>query len=331
MHPMDTRNGRPGPARAGQAGPFGQARGPWLWADGRSGKAAALTPEVLIAAHPLWGFDVHALAPWTLGPGPALAGVVQQLYQAGGGKGGRHPVLVCGHATSVLDVAWELAEAGWLEGHASVLAVSQECGRGQLRRAWCSPPGNLYVAWYWPELAGPWPGLASLLAGYALGGALRRQLPDVRLKWPNDLLLSDSRGDLKVGGILVEERRGRIMVGFGLNLVSAPHLDELRHDAAIPAGYLNMLCQGRGPLHLWMQLHDEAQRLLHGAMAGTPKQFLRHLEGMLAWFGRQVRVRDEGGEERIGVLAGLAEDGGLRLAGDDGEEILYGGSIYPLY
>ena len=40
------------------------------------------------------------------------------------------------------------------------------------------------------------------------------------LKWPNDLMLSGR----KVGGILLERSGDRVVIGFGVNLASAPKL-----------------------------------------------------------------------------------------------------------
>ena len=56
--------------------------------------------------------------------------------------------------------------------------------------------------------------MLSLAAGV---GAAEACGPDVRLKWPNDLML---RGR-KLGGILVEVSRGKAVVGIGINLTSA--------------------------------------------------------------------------------------------------------------
>lgn len=47
---------------------------------------------------------------------------------------------------SCLDTAAHLAARGWLEPWDSVQVYSQTAGRGQLRRQWHSPVGNLYAA-----------------------------------------------------------------------------------------------------------------------------------------------------------------------------------------
>ena len=92
-----------------------------------------------------------------------------------------------------------------------VVADHQTAGRGRLDRRWEAPPGSALLASFVLE---PQP-LLSIAAGVAAAEACG---PDVRLKWPNDLML---RGR-KLGGILVEIRSGKAVVGVGINLTSAP-------------------------------------------------------------------------------------------------------------
>ena len=92
-----------------------------------------------------------------------------------------------------------------------VVADHQTAGRGRLDRRWDAPSGSALLASFVLE---PHP-LLSLAAGVAAAEACG---PDVRLKWPNDLML---RGR-KLGGILVEVSGGKAVVGIGINLTSAP-------------------------------------------------------------------------------------------------------------
>ncbi|EMG38736.1 birA, biotin-(acetyl-CoA-carboxylase) ligase [Desulfocurvibacter africanus PCS] len=285
---------------------------------------AAVTPDDLSRAHPLWGLDVQSLAPWVHR---------RQSF------GGEHldcwtseaveiawPVLVSGPCGSSMDLAWRLVAQNALPPWSSILAVSQQCGRGQTRRHWNSPSGNLYAAWLWPRLPEQWTRLASLLAGYILCKALQVYVPDLRMKWPNDLL----HGDAKVGGVLVEERKDLLLVGFGLNLSSAPSQQDMRAGAVAPAGHLSSLGQDFGILGLWLRLITAAYGELERIQAGELGQFLRSMEELLAWRGSRVRIRETGEGERLGILIGLSEDGGLRLAEDAGEQVLYSGTIIPL-
>jgi BirA family biotin operon repressor/biotin-[acetyl-CoA-carboxylase] ligase len=92
-----------------------------------------------------------------------------------------------------------------------VVADHQTAGRGRLEHRWVTPPGTaLLVSFVLP----PSP-LLSLAAGVAAAEACDQ---DVRLKWPNDLLL----GGRKVGGILVEVTAAKAICGIGINLTWAP-------------------------------------------------------------------------------------------------------------
>lgn len=287
-------------------------------------QAAATSPEFLAGEHALWKLDMEALAPWT--PGEAGQGGFPAERWTSGRAEVAWPVIVGGPCGSAMDLAWRMAAECRLPKWGSVLVASQRSGRGQMRREWCSPPGNLYAAWLWPSLPAHWDRLASLLAGYALCRALQPYAPGLRIKWPNDLLY----GDHKVGGVLVEERDRRILVGFGLNLISAPGADAMRGDAAAPAGCLGDIHGGFGPLRLWLHVLGPAVSEVSRALEGEPRSFLRAMEGLLAWRGFQVRVKEPGERERVGIIVGLSNDGGLRLADDGGEQVLYSGSILPL-
>jgi len=103
------------------------------------------------------------------------------------------------------------------------LAEQQTAGRGRRGRTWVSPYArNLYFSTIWTFSGG-----ASTLEGLSLAVAVavRRALAEVvgtsevKLKWPNDLLL----GGRKVGGILLEmlgDPAGicQVVIGVGLNV-----------------------------------------------------------------------------------------------------------------
>jgi len=97
-------------------------------------------------------------------------------------------------------------------GHV-VVAERQTSGRGRFGREWVSPVGGLYATFILK--ASPIP---SIRAGVAVIGALKDLGLDVRLKWPNDVLV----GEKKVAGILVEGADDLHLVGIGVNLTSTP-------------------------------------------------------------------------------------------------------------
>lgn len=100
-------------------------------------------------------------------------------------------------------------------------AEYQSAGRGRSARQWFAPPGGalcLSLAWSFASL----PRCAAALS-LAVGVCARRALTniaplDLRLKWPNDLLV----GEGKLGGILIELRAesggpAYVVIGIGIN------------------------------------------------------------------------------------------------------------------
>ncbi len=111
-------------------------------------------------------------------------------------------------------------EGAWL------IADRQTAGRGRAGRTWFDGAGNFMgstVACLAPGDP-PAPTLA-LVAGVAVHRAvsdLAPNLPELWLKWPNDLLL----GGAKLGGILLERQGEAVVVGIGVNLAAAPDLPD---------------------------------------------------------------------------------------------------------
>lgn len=103
------------------------------------------------------------------------------------------------------------------------IADCQTAGRGRRGRQWQSPRGqNLYLS-LGLTFQGSFAMLdgLSLVLGVAVAEALERQgVPDVGLKWPNDIFLGGS----KLSGILVElqgeleEGVVQVVAGIGLNV-----------------------------------------------------------------------------------------------------------------
>lgn len=165
-----------------------------------------------------------------------------------------------------------------------VVADVQTGGRGRLGRAWEAPAGSALLASF---VVAPHP-LASLTAGVAAAEACAAP---VRLKWPNDLLLEGR----KLGGILVEAARDRVVIGVGINLTWAPR------GAA-------MLGSGREPLL------GRLQELLPDWLSRPHDQVLERWRELSDTLGRRVRV-ELGAGAVTGIAEALRSDGALIVAG----------------
>jgi BirA family biotin operon repressor/biotin-[acetyl-CoA-carboxylase] ligase len=148
-----------------------------------------------------------------------------------------------------------------------VVADFQTAGRGRLAHTWEAPAGSSLLVSF---VLAPNPVL-SLAAGVAAAEAC---CADVRLKWPNDLLI-DAR---KVGGILVEAARDKAICGIGINLTWAPPgaamLNQPRDallDRLRPAIELWSSAAPHAALARWRQLSDTIGRRVR---VNLPDQFL---------------------------------------------------------
>ncbi|WP_300124561.1 biotin--[acetyl-CoA-carboxylase] ligase [Desulfovibrio sp.] len=231
---------------------------------------------------------------------------------------------------SALDAALELAQEGRLDIWDSVLAESQTAGRGQLRRRWHSPPGNIYAALRLPVSPPFDGGGAAAAVGVLAAEALEALGWRAAIKWPNDLILETAAGPRKAAGILLEERGGVLLAGIGVNVATRPATDALRPEAALGATCLAENAAGR-PLppasELWARLVSHMVSAYTDARIFA-RTWRRRAEERLLWLGRQVTVID-GAEALEGRLTGLWPSGGLRLVTQKGALECTGGSLRP--
>lgn len=296
-------------------------RGLRLLAQGLPGLAEPLDPDSLSAVHPLWAADVETLGPWRLEQG--------RFWLPGSPQG--EDITVCGPCSSTMDVARELVARGELgasgQGWGSVLSPIQTGGRGQLRRAWLSAPGNVLATLVMPPAEGLWNDLRPLVLGHLLAEALGDVCTGVQVKWPNDLLLNDQ----KIGGILVEERPGCILAGLGLNLARAPREEELRQGHCVPAGCIPVIPGVPGVLGLWRMLVNRLERSYLSLLETfTPGDFLTIFQSRLAWKGRRVLVCEGAGVRYQARIKGVSGKGELVLDHEGREVLLLAGDVTPV-
>ena len=240
-------------------------------------------------------------------------------------------VWLAGQCSSTFDVAWELVALGHLGPWGAVVCSSQRQGRGQMRRLWHSPPGNLYVSFLLPNDPLFKEEAAAVLVGYMLAASLDRMGYGVFLKWPNDLVTAVPA---KVGGLLLEERDGLMVAGLGLNLACAPKADSMRQSQSLPASTLG-LCgrEGAGeklfPLPLWLSLVSHAKIVYDLQVTGELFSVLmQRADSFLAMKGREIRLVDAEVDSPC-LCVGLGPSGGLVLANREGTAVeIFSGSVF---
>ena len=200
---------------------------------------------------------------------------------------------------------------------AVVTADQQTAGRGRLGRRWASPGGSgLYAsvvlrpAEYFGGLGGGagwsprWSALG-LAVGLGVRMGVARWLPEVRLKWPNDLLV----GRRKLAGVLCETRwQGAtpdVVVGFGINVLQRDFPEELR-ATSVAIELSSETCPSRQEVleAALLGLEGVLGRFFAGGFPAIRGQYEAHSAVM----GQALTV---GGVASEGV--GFDDDGALRV------------------
>lgn len=220
-------------------------------------------------------------------------------------------------------------------GVAVLLADRQSAGRGRAGRVWASPPGaNLYLSLS-RRFDCPLAALAplTLATGVCVAEALHALGAHVvRLKWPNDLVVTGTGGGLrKLGGILVEAGRdeavhaeagrggagSRAVIGLGLNL---------RMPAEAAAGIDQPWCDLSELLGERLPPREAVAAAVIAALLPALDAWERdglqaHAAGFAALdalAGREVQAM-LGTGMLVGIAAGIDPNGALRLQLDSGE------------
>jgi len=200
-----------------------------------------------------------------------------------------------------------------------LLADQQSAGRGRRGRSWVSPPGaNLYLSMF--ARLGREPVALSLAIGIAAAECLRQfGASDVRLKWPNDLVV----GERKLGGILIDIAAAQtVVVGIGVNLAMPGAA-----AAAIDQPWIDLAGLG-----VRTDVESVAARLAPALLAALDEfaaagfaPFEPRWPALDALAGQAVRI--DGGARAGGRVLGIAADGALRLQDDAGEWRCHAGEV----
>jgi len=222
--------------------------------------------------------------------------------------------------------AMRQAEAGAKEGTV-IIAEQQSAGRGRLGRTWHTVGDALALSIILrPPLSPEQVPQLSLLTAVALQQALSQYCNDIRIKWPNDLLIHGA----KVSGILTEMRAEpglvhAVIVGIGINIKAPEHgwpqdilqtvidlqsqhtkpISRLQCAASVLKSmddwYVTYLKKGFAPIRdAWWQAHAAS--------------------------GQRVRVHD--GKTYIeGIAQALDDDGALLLSTSNGIQRIIAGEL----
>ena len=207
-------------------------------------------------------------------------------------------------------------EGDWL------VADRQVSGRGRQGRGWHDGHGNFMGSTIVRTQPGQPPAhTLSLLTAVALFDTIQAQLPMLHrlvLKWPNDLLI----GDAKLSGILLEAERDAVVIGIGVNLVSAPELPDRKSAALTQFGPAldrdafaeSLAAHFATELERW-RTYGLEPLIRSWSAASMPK-------------GTPISVHEPDGGRVGGLFDGLEPDGSMRLRlADGGVRVIHAGDV----
>ncbi len=200
------------------------------------------------------------------------------------------------------------------------IAGHQHAGRGRQGRPWHDDRTSLLMSLAWPFPVSTAVAGLSLAAGVWLAQVLQALgAHDVRLKWPNDVLLHGG----KLAGILVElADNGHArwaVIGIGLNLcrpVDVPGASGL-DDCGVKVSRWDVLGQLVPAMLAALPVYAQA-----GFGPWQDAWNARH-----AWQGAAVRVVDANTTRERGVAVGADADGCLMLDTPEGRRRIVSGDV----
>ena len=246
---------------------------------------------------------------------------------------------------STNDDLLERWRAGELIDPVARIAHKQTAGKGRAGRTWLArPEDSICFSLAFPfkrkptELTG-----LSLLVGLAVISGIAKACDlteaalfqaGLRLKWPNDLLLNNT----KLGGILIEGGQAKandltwMIIGIGMNLHNAQEIESsLGNQATLKVGVLDQLLPSQSCLpdveYLWLKLIASLEQHL--------SEFDQHGFGMYqeqwkewdAYLGQAVCISGAGKEPIFGIAQGIDQAGALLLQQDNRMIVIHAGDV----
>lgn len=232
--------------------------------------------------------------------------------------------------------ARELAAEGATD--VAVVADEQTGGRGRLDREWSSPSGGIWVSVLSrPAIAPARAPLYTLAGAVAAARAARAVGVDARIKWPNDVIVTDGdpntdtdAGDRsepsayrKLAGVRTEmegeaDRVEWIVVGIGLNANVDP--------AELPRG-ATTLRELVGDVDRRAVLADLLSEF--DALRGDIESVIPAWQELTATIGQRVRV-EAPSREIVGRAVDITESGALVVETESGRETVAAGDCEHL-
>ncbi len=222
-------------------------------------------------------------------------------------------------ATTTMDAAKALAREG-VPHMSCCIAENQTKGRGRLNRKWVSSRGGLWFTLIIrPQLPPPMVYIYNFAASLTLSRVMNRLFDlEIRVKWPNDLLLEDK----KLTGLLSEmETRADLIsflaIGIGINVNNDPSGGPFEATSL-----KNVLGRDLPRRKILSEFLTEFEALTREIRIS---EIMAQWRDCTATIGREVRVETHD-KVLCGRAVGVEDSGSLVIKTKEGKslEIIYG-------
>lgn len=226
-------------------------------------------------------------------------------------------------------------DAGRLDG-VCFLAREQRAGRGREDRSWTSGRDRgVYATFLFsPDCAASALAGYSLVVGLAVQAAIRTFGAAPIVKWPNDIVVEQSSGELrKLGGILVDSTGGadgpvRLSVGIGVNVLPQQLPDG--RSGLEPISLSEITASEVDTISVFKSLAFELMVRSREFFRVGFASFQHRWERESGFVGREVLFSPPRQPQVRGTVQGVDSGGGLILAHDGGVSVYHSGSVTPL-
>jgi len=223
---------------------------------------------------------------------------------------------------STNNYALKLIQKEHIDNGTVIISDYQTEGRGQRLNKWMSEGGLnltfsivLFPHWLRPDLQF----LLSQLVCLGLADYLSMHIPDVKVKWPNDIYIKDK----KVCGILIESairgmRLENSIVGIGLNV------NQMEFDENAGRGTSMALMTGHRYVleEVLSAIVKNIEKYYVLASQGNGDKIQKKYFDQLLFAGEMRGYKDENGFFN-GKIEKVLPDGRLLIVKEDGTEYLY--------
>lgn len=228
---------------------------------------------------------------------------------------------------STMDRAIDLGMGNAPQG-TIVIAETQTKGRGRLRRSWVSPryKGIYFSLILKPKISPNQAPILTLLAAVSVCEAIKEISGlDVKIKWPNDILINHK----KLGGILTElnaemDEIRFVVIGIGLN-INNDRRSLIKGATSLKEEIKEELGRAKLLRKLLEKLEDNYRDLAERSHRGIIEKW-RCLSSTL---GKRVKIISHR-KQLQGVAIDIDIDGGLLLRDDSGliQKVMAGDLIH---